>query len=204
MRVNRHLVGLVAVMICWLCSDASAQQPQSSAPSARAAFDGLYAGMPVADLPASLKQTTNMGEREGFVGPDYIQVQTVGDTVTQLAVIYYAPATGTQPAIDRKLSLADAWRIHGPAGDVPEFALYMAYLQKIEGLIDARHLIAYRLRFPKTEFSRNAPALFDPATRVERVVYVKDRVELAFNYQPISSRELLETIAQRYRIAVAK
>ncbi len=170
----------------------------------RPGFNGLYPGMRVAELPSTLTRTGNIGELEGFVGPDYIQAQFSGDAVTQIAVIYYSASSRSMPIVDRKLSLADAWRIHAVGEDVPEFALYMAYLQKVEGLIDARNLIAYKLKFPKEEFSRNAPALFHPQTRVERVVYVKDRVELAFNYQPIGSRELLKTIAERYREALAK
>ena len=160
--------------------------------------------MRASELPGSLSKTPNIGEREGFVGPDYIQAQIDGDTVTQIAIIYYSAPTKSLPGIDRKLSLEDAWRIHAVGEDVPEFALYMAFLQKVEGLIDARNLIAYKMKFPKQEFSRNAPALFHPETRVERVTYVKDRGELAFNYQPISSRELLGTIAEQYRAALAK
>jgi hypothetical protein len=181
-----------------------ASEPRAAVQPTRPAFKGLYPGMRASDLPDSLTRTTNIGEREGFMGADRVQVQTVGDTVTQIAVIYYGPQSGSMPSVDRKLALADAWRIHAVGNEVPEFALYIAYLQRIEGLIDARNLIAYRLKFPKPEFSRDAPALFHPETRVERVVYVKDRGELAFNYQPIGSRALLGTIAERYRDALAK
>jgi hypothetical protein len=185
----------------------SAAQPHAQSAAAqqpRLGFKGLYPGMPAADLPAPLTATGNMGEREGFVGSDYIQVQFVGGTVTQIAVVYYSEPIGSTPRLDRRVSLDDAWRIHGPRDGVPEFAFYIAYLQRIEGLIDTRNFMAYRLRFPKPEFSRTAPALFDPRTLVERVVYASDRVELALNHQPIPSRELLETIARHYRAAVAK
>jgi hypothetical protein len=121
---------------CVLCFSVAAQP-------ARPGFKGLYPGMRASELPGTLTRTTNMGEREGFVGPDYIQAQIVGDTVTQIAVIYYAAPSGSMPIVDRKLSLADAWRIHAVGEDVPAFALYMAYLQKVEGLIDSRNLIAY-------------------------------------------------------------
>jgi hypothetical protein len=191
---------LFAFVACSLCAFAFAQQV-----TPRPGFSGVYPGMPIADLPTSLKPTSNIGEREGFVGADFIQVQFAHDSVNQVTVMYYyVPPNATTPIVDRPISLADAWRIHGVPGADPEFALYMAYLQKIEGLIDTRHQIAYRIRFPKTEFNRNAPALFDPATRVERVVYAKDRVEFAFNHQPIASRELLDTLGQRYRAAVAR
>jgi len=170
----------------------------------RAAFKGLYPGMRATELPDSLTRTGNIGEREGFIGADRVQVQIVSDIVTQVAVIYSAALSGSMPSVDRKLALADAWRIHAVSDEVPEFALYIAYLQRIEGLIDSRNLIAYKLKFPKPEFNRETPALFHPDTRVERVIYVKDRGELAFNYQPIGSRALLTTIAERYREALAK
>ncbi len=221
---------LIAVAGCALCVPAGAQQAQdrlaehpratvmplaqagsgaserrSAAPQpARPGFKGLHPGMRASELPGTLTATANIGEREGFVGTDYIQAQVVGDTVTQIAVVYYAAPSGSMPRLDRKLTLADAWRIHAVRDEVPEFALYLAYLQRIEGLIDSRDLIAYKLNFPKPEFSRHAPALFHPETRVERVMYVKDRGELAFNYQPIGSRELLKTIAEQYRAALAK
>lgn len=227
--IRRSVV--VAAAGCALCFPAAAQRPHDrvaeqplgaevmlfaqtggsgAEPSAaavqpiRPGFKGLYPGMRTSDLPDSLARTTNIGEREGFVGADHVQVQTVGDTVTQIAVIYHAAQSGFMPSVDRRLTLADAWRIHAVSDEVPEFALYIAYLQRIEGLIDARNLIAYRLKFPKPEFSRDAPALFHPETRVERVVYAKDRGELAFNYQPIGSRALLNTIAERYRDAVTR
>jgi hypothetical protein len=58
-----------------------------AAQPARPGFKGLYPGMRVSELPSTLTSTISIGEREGFIGPDYIQVQFVGDTVKQIAVI---------------------------------------------------------------------------------------------------------------------
>lgn len=174
-----------------------------AADAARPGFKGLYPGMRAADLPASLTMT-RIGEREGYLGDDYVQVHVGSDTVTQIVVVYSASPSGSTPRIDRKLSLADAWRIHAVSKEVPPFGLYVAYLQRVEGLIDTKHWIAYKLTFPKPEFNRDAPALFDPGTRVEQVIYALDRVELAFNHQPIASRALLQRIAEAYRSAVGQ
>jgi hypothetical protein len=167
----------------------------------RPEFMGLFPGMPASELPTSLTRTGNIGEFAGFIGPDYIEARVWGGTLIELSIVYYAQPLGPRPMIDRSLSLQEAWRLHSPSEDVPEFGLYMTHLYKVDGLIDARNLIVYRLRFPQHSFSRTSPPLFDPGTRVERVMYIKDRPDISSNYQPIPSVALLNLIAERYREA---
>jgi hypothetical protein len=185
------------IAVAWLCAASAVAQPASDRP--RPHFRGLYPGMPASELPSSLRRTGDIGQLAGFIGEDFVEAFVWYDVLSQLSIVYVAPASGTRPKIDRKLTLQDAWRLHSVGSDVPEFGLYMTHLYLVDGLIDARNLIVYRLQFANRMWTRDAPPLFDPQTRVERVVLFKDRSDLASNYQPIASSALLKVIGERYR-----
>jgi len=170
----------------------------------RPEFKGLHPGMPATDLPASFKRTGDIGTLAGFMGEDYVEAFIWEKTLSQLSIVYYAPAVGPRPAIDRRMTLQEAWRLHSAGTGVPDFGLYLTHLYLVDGLIDTRNLIVYRLQFPTRKFLRDAPPLFDPQTRVERVVYFLDRPDFASNYQPISSKALLKQIADRYADTFAR
>ena len=195
----------------WLCSvSVLAQSPgvdQAASVATgrtRLEFKGLYLGMPGKDLPSSLKPTGGPGQFAGFVGEDFFEALVWKGTLDQLAIVYVAEAQDGRPRIDRRLSLQDAWRLHSIGDSVPEFGLYLTHLYLVDGIIDSRNLIVYRLRFPHRRYTRDAPPLFDAQTRVERVVYFRDRVDLASNLQPINSVALVKLINERYRDAFTR
>lgn len=170
----------------------------------RPEFKGLYMGMPASELPSSLQKTGGIGQYAGFVGEDYIEAFVWYGVLSQLSIVYQAPALDQRPKIDRRLTLSEAWRLHSAGDGVPEFGLYLTHLYLVDGVIDARSLIVYRLQFPHRRYGREDPPLFDPQTRVERVVYFKDRPDLSSNYQPIGSKALLKLLSDRYRDAFVR
>ena len=170
----------------------------------RPEFKGLYMGMPASELPASLQKTGGIGQYAGFVGDDYVEAFVWYGVLSQLSIVYHAPALDQRPRIDRRLTLEEAWRLHSAGDGVPEFGFWLTHLYLVDGLIDARSLIAYRLQFPHRRYGRDDPPLFDPQTRVERVIYYKDRPDLASNYQPIDSKPLLKLIGERYHDAFVR
>jgi hypothetical protein len=185
----------VAILFLF-CATAAAQT--------RPDFKGLYLGMPASELPSSLTPTGGIGQLAGFIGEDYVEAFVWYGVLSQLSIVYSAPALGSRPKIDRRVTLQDAWRMHSPGRDAPEFGLYMTHLYLVDGLIDSRNQIIYRLQFANRMWSRDAPPLFDPQTRVERVVFFKDRPDFASNYQPIASTALLKLIGERYRATFAR
>lgn len=170
----------------------------------RPEFRGLYPGMPAKELPSALQATGGIGQFAGFLGEDFLEAFVWWGALNQLSMVYIAQPLSWRPKLDRRMTLAEAWRLHSVGDDVPEFGFWLTHLYLIDGLIDARNLIAYKLLFPHRNYQRDAPPLFDPATRVERVIYYKDRPDLSSNYQPINSKPLLKQIDARYRDAFVR
>jgi hypothetical protein len=196
-----------AVLLGCAVGEARADAPAQVATvtgKSRPEFRGLYMGMPASEVPGSLQKNGDIGVVAGFLGDDYVEALVWAGSLNQLSIIYSAPALGIRPKIERSLTLQEAWRLHSAGNEVPTFGLFLTHLYLIDGIIDTRNLIVYRLRFPHRRYGRDDPPLFDPATRVERVIYFKDRPDFASNYQPIGSTALQKLIAERYRDAFVR